>query len=60
MGWGYGNVHSQDRSKSQGSFLRWRQRNGLICMPELWKNWPDVFNRSLSQGQEHSELVWEK
>lgn len=57
IGWGYGNVCGQDRSKSQGCFLRWRQRNGLIHMPELWKNWPDVFNRSLSQGQEHSKPV---
>jgi len=60
MGWEYGNVHGQDRSKSEGSFLHWRQRNGLIHMPELPKNWPDVFNRSLSQGQERSELVRKK
>lgn len=60
IGWGYGNVRGQDRSKSQGCFLRWRQRNGLIHMPELWKNWPDVFNRSLSQGQEHSKPVQKK
>lgn len=39
-GTGKGNVHRQDRSKSLGSLMHCRQRNGLTHMPELLQNWP--------------------